>query len=420
MKLYLVLVTGLLACGKVASHSMPDGNPGGGDDDAGTTGDDAGPGSLELAPTAIDFGQVSIAQAPSSQSIQITNKTGAAAHVTLAISGDDAASFTIDPGTCAGQLNNNDACMALIALTVTHDGAYAASIDASAGTVHASAPLAAMSVPATMSLSPSSDDFGDTNLASPATRQYSVTNTGQAPLPMPALALSGGAAYTIDSTTCNGTLDPGASCGFTVKFAPAAVGSQSAMVTATAGTLTAQVTIAGRGTAQLSAVRQGTGAGTVSGGGLDCGATCAATVATNPVTLTASAAGGSAFTGWGGGAAGCGTSPTCSVAINAGTIAVTAGFADLPTLTVDVNSSFGDPSVSISNPAMTCTDSCTNDYPTATTVTLRANFDASNCEQFDGWSGACFGTIGTTCTLTVNANLSTSAGFSKKSGCNPP
>jgi hypothetical protein len=67
----------------------------------------------------------------------------------------------------------------------------------------------------------------------------------------------------------------------------------------------------------LSVAKQGTGAGTVtsSPAGIDCGATCASSIrAGRTVTLTAAAAAGSTFAGWGGACSG--TAATCAVTMD--------------------------------------------------------------------------------------------------------
>ena len=80
----------------------------------------------------------------------------------------------------------------------------------------------------------------------------------------------------------------------------------------------------------LSVARSGTGAGTVtsSSGGISCGATCSATFTSGAVvTLTATPATGSTFSGWSGACTG--TASTCSVTMSAAHSA-TATFAVIP------------------------------------------------------------------------------------------
>lgn len=78
----------------------------------------------------------------------------------------------------------------------------------------------------------------------------------------------------------------------------------------------------------LALQKLGTGTGSVAGSGIDCGASCDATLdAGTAVTLTATAAGDSKFVGWGGACAGTGA---CVITVDADT-AVTATFdLDLP------------------------------------------------------------------------------------------
>jgi hypothetical protein len=100
-------------------------------------------------------------------------------------------------------------------------------------------------------------------------------------------------------------------------------------------TLAAATTVTATFTAQsftLTVAKIGSGTGTVTGGGINCGATCSVTVPFGTqVTLTAAAAPASAFAGWSGG--GCGGTAGCTVTVTAA-LTVTARFELLGSLSI--------------------------------------------------------------------------------------
>jgi uncharacterized repeat protein (TIGR02543 family) len=153
----------------------------------------------------------------------------------------------------------------------------------------------------------------------------------------------------------------------------------------------------------LSVSKAGTGSGTVSSApaGISCGATCVATfVSGQQVTLTASAAAGSTFTGWSGACTGTGA---CTVTMSANR-AVTATFSPTFTLTV---SKTGTGTVTSSPAGINCGSTCSAVYGSGQQVTLTASAGAGY--TFTGWSGACTGTGA--CTVTMSANRSVTATF---------
>jgi uncharacterized repeat protein (TIGR02543 family) len=160
------------------------------------------------------------------------------------------------------------------------------------------------------------------------------------------------------------------------------------------------------GTYALTLYQTGVGLGTVAStpAGINCGAACVANFASGAsVTLTATAAAGSTFAGWGGACTG--TAPTCTVPLSAARI-VTANFTR-PVLTV---AKVGSGTVSGSPAGINCGADCSEPYNLNTSVTLTAT--PTTGWQFAGWSGACTGTGA--CTVSMTAARSVTASFKPK------
>src|SRR5439155_11273577 len=109
--------------------------------------------------------------------------------------------------------------------------------------------------------------------------------------------------------------------------------------------------------------------------GITCGTSCSASYASGTaVTLTATPAAGSVFTGWSGDCTGTGA---CAVTLSAATT-VTATF-DLQTFTLTVSKAGTSDGTVTSTPAgITCGTSCAGSYATGTAVTLTATPAASS------------------------------------------
>ncbi|HEY3570968.1 MAG TPA: hypothetical protein VGP73_23760, partial [Thermoanaerobaculia bacterium] len=160
-----------------------------------------------------------------------------------------------------------------------------------------------------------------------------------------------------------------------------------------------------------SAIVTKTGSGSVSGTGakINCGSTCSAFALNGTaVTLTASPASGSVFTGWTGACSG--TQATCNITVN-GPVEVGAGF--LPQFTLSVGRSnsgtvVGSPAGN--DRAINCPGNCSAKFTQFTTVTLTAIPPTG--KTFLGWGGACSGTA-PTCSVFVTQSSSVQANFSK-------
>ena len=157
----------------------------------------------------------------------------------------------------------------------------------------------------------------------------------------------------------------------------------------------------------LAVLKAGTGQGTVTSApaGIDCGADCGESYTQGSVvTLTATPATGSTFTGWSGACTGTGS---CVVTMNAAQ-SVTATF-DTQTFPLSVSlTGNGTGGVSSTPPGIACPGTCTASFPEGTAVTLTAQ--AAPGTLFQGWTGAgCAGTG--TCVVTMNQAQSVSAAF---------
>jgi YVTN family beta-propeller protein len=160
----------------------------------------------------------------------------------------------------------------------------------------------------------------------------------------------------------------------------------------------------------LTVAATGSGSGTVtsSPSGIACGgggSQCASPFAVGTtITLTASAAAGSSFTGWSGG--GCSGTGSCVITPTADTTVI-ATFTTIPSSMLSVASA-GSGAVTSNPSGINCGATCSASFETGTQVTLTATPAAGS--SFLGWSsGGCSGTG--TCIVTLSADTTVSATF---------
>ena len=205
------------------------------------------------------------------------------------------------------------------------------------------------------------------------------------------------------------TANPGAAATFAGWSLPACGSNTTCAVTMTAA---AAITATFAGRPQVLTVAKN-GSGSVTGGGIDCGATCSASVAFGAATtVTATAAAGWSFAGW----VGCdSTSGAACTVVPTAARTVTASFTinSYPlTVTNVAEDSLGTGIVTASSGGLSCGSACTASYPYGTSVTLTATPSATGL--FAGWGGACAGTA-STCTVTVDQARAVTASFVRRS-----
>jgi hypothetical protein len=164
-------------------------------------------------------------------------------------------------------------------------------------------------------------------------------------------------------------------------------------------------------TFEVTITKAGTGSGTVTSdpAGIDCGSTCTANLPSGTeVTFTGTADSGSRFDGWDGDC----TGEECVLTID-GNKAITATFTEVVTLTVTRQGN-GTGTVTSQPAGINCGDTCAAGFDIGGTVTLTANVNLPN--YIASWGGACAGTTGASCTVTMSEAKSVSVTFEEASG----
>jgi beta-propeller repeat-containing protein/centrosomal CEP192-like protein len=190
--------------------------------------------------TAINFGSEPVGLVSSPEAVYLNNhSTSNIGGVTYALSGTNAADFTLQTSTCGGTLYNLTTCELLVSfspaatslgarsatLTVTLPGTLTAIKIALSGTGVAKAPAAA--------LFPNLVNFTTTNVGSrSAPLAFAITNTGSANLIVGKLSVTNTAEFAISSDGCSGkTIAAGADCLVYVTFSPTLGGTRTGSIT---------------------------------------------------------------------------------------------------------------------------------------------------------------------------------------------
>jgi cysteine-rich repeat protein len=160
----------------------------------------------------------------------------------------------------------------------------------------------------------------------------------------------------------------------------------------------------------LTIAKTGTGTGTVSGGGINCGATCSVTLNVGTsVMLTAAPNSDSIFTGWSGG--GCGATSPCMTTISQAQT-ITANFT-LNTFAFNLTKGgVGTGTITSSPAGISCGAACPSATANFTANTLVTLVPAPSADStFTGFSGDC---TGTTCAVPMTAVKNVTANFALK------
>lgn len=380
-----------------------------------------GPGTKEAALT-LGGADVGLAQftfddtrigATTRATFTIANEGDAASGtITAMVTGEP--QFAIAPeSTCPGQtLAAGSNCTIAVAFVPTALGSPTGTLQLTAspgGSVTLG--LAGTALPQGLAVAPMALDFG---VIAPGDHHAAidVTNLAADALPITAITIDG-AAFT-ETTTCGGSLAPGAHCAIDVTLHATALGVAAGTLTLDSqGTLTS-APLAGVVGGEIAIIRAGGGTGTVAGGGLDCGAVCMVT-APEPVTLTAAPDAGSSFVGWS--ESSCGAATTCTIEPAVTPRTVTATFAPAASSTLAVTfAGDGQGEVGITRylggstwtPRIVCNGSCAVPVESGDDVFV----EAGTRHRFDGFTGACTVTNDGWCRFSIAGDSSLTATFS--------
>ncbi len=251
---------------------------------AGTT-----PAALALTPSPLAFG-TRLVGSSTTLDVTVTNSGQQPSGALAAPSTSDAAQFAIvaptggTPCTVGAVLAQGGSCRFGVRFTPGASGARSATIGVSA-TPGGSPSVMATGTgqrPAQLDLTPAAWGFGGVDLGMSATQAFTVTNTGEQAAGMLVGPSSSDGRFTTlppggATTNCAGlaALAGGASCGFLVRFTPAAVGNYMGTITVSAapgGSDSATVTGSGQSGASLGAAPA-----SIAFGDVDVGASSAVT-----------------------------------------------------------------------------------------------------------------------------------------------
>jgi len=219
------------------------GNPGGTTISV-ITGNAIAPAQLAVAPATLDFGSVVQGATSTNATIQVANIGGATTGaVTTALTGPDAASFTIATSNCTGALAALASCTMVLRYTPSNLGTQSATLTISGtpgGTVTTALSGTGV-ISGQLTITPTTQAFATTQVGqTTAATTFTVTNTaGTSAGPLNVQftgANSGDFHFGGSGTTCvNATLAAGGTCVVTVVFAPTSVGAKTATLSVTNG-----------------------------------------------------------------------------------------------------------------------------------------------------------------------------------------
>ncbi|MBS1841096.1 MAG: choice-of-anchor D domain-containing protein [Acidobacteria bacterium] len=209
---------------------------------------DPGTGAIQLNPTTVNFGNISVGK-QTSQTVTIANTGTASLNVTQATVSNSL--FKVSGMTLPMAMSAGQSSTFTVSVTPAASGAIngTLTIQGDAGTSPAVVNLSANVVASTGNLQSdqSSLAFGSVTNGNNLTKQVVLTNTGTAAVQISAVSVTG-TGFTVSGVSTPATVNASATATLSVKFAPTATGAVTGSLTVTSNSQGSPITISLSGT----------------------------------------------------------------------------------------------------------------------------------------------------------------------------
>ena len=180
---------------------------------------------VSLSATKLAFLKTPIGQTSPAKSITLTNTGNATLNISsTTISGD----FIIQNNTCGAQVLAGANCKVTMAFKPTAKGARHGTLTFNDNASNSPQTVALSGTGESIALSPNPVNYGTVVVGQSSTMAVTVTNVGTATVSLTSFTITGATTdYSITNNTCGSTLNAGAHCSISVKFAPTVKGKRN-------------------------------------------------------------------------------------------------------------------------------------------------------------------------------------------------
>ncbi len=179
---------------------------------------------VSLSATKLNFGKTPIGQTSASKSVTLTNTGTATLNISsVTISGD----FAIKTNTCGAQVQPGAKCVVTMTFTPTAKGMRTGTLSFTDDAPGSPQTVALTGTGLSIALSPSPVNYGTVVVGQSSTMAVTVKNVSTATVSLTGFTITGETSdFSITANTCGPSLNAGATCSISVKFAPTVKGAR--------------------------------------------------------------------------------------------------------------------------------------------------------------------------------------------------